>query len=114
MSGDPGRLVPKLAAGETVRFSPKGTSMQPRIRSGQELTIAPVDPSKLGRGDIVFARVWGSYLFHKVSAFKTRQVQISRQDGRVNGWTNLDNVYGIVIAIDGKPVRKALKKVRKS
>lgn len=114
MSGDPGRLVPRLATGETVRFSPTGTSMQPRIRSGQELTIAPVDPSKLERGDIVFSRVWGAYLFHKVSAFRDRQVQISRQDGRVNGWTGWDNVYGIVVEIDGRPVRKAQKKVRKS
>ena len=112
MSGDPGRLVPRLEAGETVLFSPTGTSMQPRIRSGQELTIAPVDVSKLRKGDIVFARVWGAYLFHKVSGFRNRQVQIARQDGRTNGWTGWDNVYGIVIEIDGKPVRKAKKKVR--
>jgi hypothetical protein len=30
----------------------------------------------------------------------------------VNGWTSLDNVYGIVTEVDGEPIGRAKEKVR--
>ena len=37
--------IPRLQAGETVQFRPRGDSMSGRIESGQLCTVAPADPS---------------------------------------------------------------------
>jgi hypothetical protein len=79
--------------------------MVPRIRSRQQVIVAPVDPAKLEVGDIVLARVAETVYLHLVSAIDQarKRVQISNNRGRVNGWTSHDRIFGICVAVDGLP-----------
>jgi hypothetical protein len=104
----------RVAGGATVEFKPSGSSMVPLIRSRQSVVVAPVNPAKLEVGDIVLARVAGTVYLHLVSSLDpTRnRVQISNNRGRVNGWTSHDRVFGICIAVEGRPRTSSLCKVR--
>ena len=101
------RVVERLARGEAVELRPTGDSMAPIIRSRQLVRLVPVDPSTVGRGDVVLAKVGGRYYLHKVSAVGGDRVQIANNRGHVNGWTSRDRVYGIVATVDGGPLRRA-------
>ncbi|MFF5264656.1 hypothetical protein ACFY4C_37510 [Actinomadura viridis] len=98
--------------GETVEFRPTGSSMVPLVRSGNLVTVVPVDPARLEVGDIVLARVAGTVYLHLVSALDParRRVQISNNRGRVNGWTGFDRVFGICVAVEGAARPGALVK----
>jgi hypothetical protein len=104
--------IERLRAGETIENREGGNSMVPLIYSKQPVTIEPVDPTKLERGDIVYVRVNGRVYTHKVLGLRTGQVQIGNNHGGVNGWTSLENVFGIITAVEGTPVSGARAKVR--
>lgn len=88
--------------------------MVPLIRSRQLVAVSPVDPAKLEVGDIVLARVAGTVYLHLVSALDNKgRIQISNNQGRVNGWTTHAKVYGICTAVDGKPRPRTTNKIRK-
>ena len=57
-----------LAAGTVVRFSAEGTSMDPTIRDGDVITIAPETPDGLVRGDVVLYRHHSRMLAHRLIA----------------------------------------------
>lgn len=81
-----------------VTCRPRGHSMEPLIRSGQEVTLYPVsDPERLEPGRIVLARVHGRLYLHKILAVDQarERVQIGNNKGGVNGWTGWDKVYGM-------------------
>jgi hypothetical protein len=105
-------IVLRVRDGKTVEFRPTGSSMVPLIRSGNLVTVAPVDPARLEVGDIVLARVAGTVYLHLVSALDParRRVQISNNRGRVNGWTGFDRVFGICVAVEGTARPGALAK----
>lgn len=103
----------RLMAGETFESREPGSSMEPIIRSRQPVTLAPVDPDKLEPDDIVFVKVRGNFYTHKVYAVNGDQVMIGNNRGHANGWTPKSQVYGIVIAIDGRPLNRAMRKVKK-
>ncbi len=98
------QLAARLRADERVECRPSGNSMTPIIKSRQLVTVSPVDPAAIRKGDVVLAKVGGRYLLHKVSALRGDRVQISNNHGHVNGWTSRAQVYGIVSAVDGVPV----------
>jgi len=100
------QLAARLRAGEQVEVRPTGDSMTPVIRSRQLVTVSPVDPATLRKGDVVLAKVGGRHLLHKISALRGDRVQISNNHGHVNGWASRAQVYGIVSAIDGTPVKR--------
>ena len=103
----------RLKAGETIENREGGNSMTPRIKHRQPVTIAPVDVTKLERGDVVYVKVRGTVYTHLVVGLREGEAQIGNNHGHVNGWTSLDNVFGIVIAVDGVPVGGAQAKVRR-
>ncbi len=105
-------VIAKLQAGETVENREGGNSMVPLIYSNQPVTISPVDPDKLEKGDIVYVKVRGNVYTHKVLAVRGNEVQIGNNKGGVNGWTGKHNVYGIVTHIEGVERSGALKKVK--
>jgi hypothetical protein len=107
-------LAARVAGGATVQFRPAGSSMVPLIRSRELVTVAPVDPTRLEVGDIVLAKVAGQVYLHLVSALDRGRgrVQISNNRGRVNGWTTHERVYGICVAVEGRPRPGATAKVR--
>lgn len=90
-----------------------GNSMEPIISSRQPVTIAPVDTDKLEVGDIVIAKVAGRVFCHLISALDGDRVQISNNQGHVNGWTNRSKVYGIVVEVHGVPRPGAYDKIKK-
>jgi hypothetical protein len=94
-------FITKLMQGETVSFRPRGHSMVPLIQSGQLCTIEPLNGRFPSRGSIVLCKVRGTQYIHLVSAVRLDQVQISNNRGRVNGWTPLKNVYGILTQVQG-------------
>jgi SOS-response transcriptional repressor LexA len=98
-------VAARVAAGNTVEFRPRGNSMIPLVRSGDLVTVTPVVAARLETGDIVLARVAGTTYLHLISAVdhERRRVQISNNRGRVNGWTTHARVYGICVAVDGRP-----------
>jgi hypothetical protein len=107
-------VIKKLLAGESVKgYKEGGNSMRPLIKHRQPVDLEPVDTSLLQKGDIVLVKVKGNIYTHKVTALRKGQVQIGNNHGKINGWTNLDNVYGIVVAVDGTERGGARKKVKK-
>lgn len=89
-----------LRDGKTVKFRPVGNSMSGKIESKQLITISPVDPATLEKGDIVLAKVNGKFFVHLVSAVQGKRVQISNNKGHVNGWCGYNGIYGKVTQIE--------------
>ena len=92
--------VARLQEGENVSFRPRGNSMTPKLKSGQLVTITPVTPEQVERGDIVLCKVKGNYYVHLVTAVQGERFQISNNHGHVNGWVGPTCVYGCVIRIE--------------
>jgi len=107
-------IIDKLLNGESIKgYKEGGNSMTPLIKHRQPVNLDPVDTSKLSKGDMVLVKVRGNIYTHKVTALRKGQVQIGNNHGGINGWTNLENVYGIVTEVDGKVIRSAKSKVKK-
>ena len=77
--GRPEPLVLSLLAdGMSVELAVTGASMSPFIRSQDTVTLTPIDPQRIRRGDIVaFTRAGGQLVVHRVidltaSRFRTR------------------------------------------
>jgi SOS-response transcriptional repressor LexA len=93
--------VAELRAGRRVEIRPKGHSMCPRIQSGALVLLEPVrDPASLRAGQIVLAKVRGSWYLHLISATDPTRVQIANNRGHVNGWVARSAVVGRVVEID--------------
>ncbi len=89
----------KLQAGETVEIRPYGGSMRGRIESGQLVTLAPADASRLAVGDIVLVRWKGNYLLHLIKEIQGDRLLIGNNIGKINGWVARVDVRGIVISV---------------
>src|SRR5262245_22109345 len=76
--------IAKLPAGETVSFRPRGSSMSPKIESGQLCTVEPVDPATLRPGDIVLCKVRTAEYLHLIKAIQDGRFQIGNNRGRIN------------------------------
>jgi phage repressor protein C with HTH and peptisase S24 domain len=89
-------VAASVKLGRRVTFKANGNSMTPLVRDREIVTVRPllVPPE---RGDIVLARVNGRWYLHLVSAVRKGQVQISNNQGHVNGWTATKNVVGILV-----------------
>jgi len=95
--------IEKLKGGEIVKFRPKGNSMEPKIKSGQLVTVVPIPTtaqSTLSVGDIVLCTVSGKHHLHLISAIRGDQFQISNNQGWINGWTTAKQIYGKVVMIE--------------
>ena len=96
------QYILQLSQGQIVKFRPHGNSMQPRIESGQLVTLTPVTQENVIEvGNIVLCKVDGKYWLHLVSAIGSDgRYQISNNKNHVNGWCNRKNLYGIVVLIE--------------
>lgn len=61
-----------LAHGYSVRFRAPGNSMMPTIFDGEMITIRPIEPSDVKRGDIILYRCPGSIVAHRVVGTEKR------------------------------------------
>jgi hypothetical protein len=55
-----------LGCGYDVRFRAPGRSMHPAIREGETITVRPVSPSAVRRGDIILYRWQQGVIAHRV------------------------------------------------
>lgn len=57
----------QLAAGKTVRFSPRGTSMLPMLRQGKDQVVLSPLPEKLKKYDLpLYQRKNGQFVLHRI------------------------------------------------
>ena len=108
------KVIERLERGEKVQIRPTGTSMTPRIRPKQLVTLERWPPPKLGRsnvpthlepGLVVLAKVRGRFYLHKISRCVGEypywdRIEISNNHGHVNGWTTRDKVYAVVTKVE--------------
>jgi len=92
--------IPRLQAGETVQFRPRGDSMSGRIESGSLCTVAPADPTTLAVGDIVLCKVRGAQYLHLIKAIRGGRFQIGNNRGRINGWIAATSIYGKCVRVE--------------
>jgi len=92
--------IPRLQAGETVQFRPRGSSMSGRIESGQLCTVAPADPTDFAVGDIVLCKVRGAQYLHLIKAIRGGRFQIGNNRGSINGWISAASIYGKCIRVE--------------
>ena len=95
------KYIEALQQGKTISFRPKGSSMSPKIESGQLVTVAPLvtDPWV---GDIVLCRVRGNEYLHLVKAIDGSggRFQIANNRGHVNGWVSRAAIFGRCVLIE--------------
>ena len=65
--------VDLLERGHQVRFRAPGWSMHPSIRDGEAITVIPISPVEVRRGDIVFYRCNGNVFAHRVVSIEKQQ-----------------------------------------
>ena len=92
--------IDKLKHGEPVKFRPRGHSMSGKVESGQLVTVEPTSNRELRVGDIVLCKVNGMQYLHLIKAVSGKRFQIGNNRGRINGWTSLQNIFGVVTHID--------------
>jgi len=94
--------IENLQKGESVSFRPKGNSMQPKIQSGNLVTVSP-DVSEVVEGDIVLCKVKGNHYVHLVKATKTegdkKLFLIGNNKGGTNGWITENGIFGRVTEV---------------
>ncbi len=56
----------ELAAGRSIEINPRGNSMTPKIKSGQQITLSPIGDREIKNDDIVFCKVNGNEYVHLV------------------------------------------------
>lgn len=60
-------ILERLAAGESVQFTPQGTSMTPMILGGRDQVILSPKPEKWKKYDLPFyQRANGQYVLHRI------------------------------------------------
>lgn len=92
--------IEKLLRGETIQCRPRGSSMVPKVESGQLCTVEPVEASDLEVGDIVLCKVKGTEYLHLVKAIQGQRFQIGNNRGRINGWISARSIYGRLVKVE--------------
>lgn len=113
-----------LARGYRVRFRAEGWSMHPTIRNGELITVAPVAPSEVKRGDIILYRLYRLYrrrrgvIAHRVVGIERTSrgavCFVLRGDAAdsCDAPVAADQVLGKVLAVDRAGCRVGLKSRR--
>jgi hypothetical protein len=103
-------VIDKLRRGEVVILASGGHSMMPIIKPHEPRTIVSCDPETLESGDIVYCK-WRNYHFtHLVKAIKgkgeRKKFLIANNHGGINGWVGKNNIYGVVIKVGERVIKK--------
>lgn len=84
----------RLEAGESFITSEPGNSMLPLYKSNEKHLVTPIRWQECNVGDVVFCKVRGACVTHKVYAIDSNKgCLIGNNKGHMNGWTK--NVYGL-------------------
>ena len=94
----------KLEKEGSVQLRPKGRSMEPRINSGNLVTIKPCPSDEIKKGDMVFCKVKGTYYIHLVQVVEQKmggfKFQIGNNKNHTNGTVGEDCVFGKVTKVE--------------
>ncbi len=92
--------VAALQRGSSVQVRPRGHSMTGRISDGDLITLVPCRLEDLTTGDIVLARIQGKrfahVVLHSILTVEGDRFLIGSHQGRVDGWVDRGDIYGIV------------------
>lgn len=91
--------IEKLKKGQTVSFRPRGNSMTPIIRSGQQCIVVPLGTQSLQKGDVVLCKVKGNHYLHKILSVGQDKYLIGNNHGGKNGWIKRDHIYGLLAGV---------------
>jgi hypothetical protein len=103
--------VELLRGGKSVRFRAPGWSMHPTIRDGEAITVQPVQPAAVKRGDIVLYRCDRGVVAHRVVRIEKRAgdnpLYVLRGDGpgAVDEPVEPAQVLGRVVSVERAGVR---------
>lgn len=92
-----------LRQGHSVRFRATGQSMHPTIRDGEEITVEPVAPREVKRGDILLYRGAKGVIAHRVVDIETdsrRQSAISQPSAVSSQSSSLSPHYLFILRGD--------------
>lgn len=92
--------IEALQEGETCQIRPRGNSMKPKVKSGQLVTLEPVETEDLQKGDIVLVKVSGRVYLHLIKAIDGARFQIANNRGHVNGWVGSNCIFGKATKIE--------------
>lgn len=96
----PEEIRRRINAGEVVINREGGNSMTPILKSRQPVELRKLH-RKLRKGDIVYCKVRGRAMTHKVLAVADDgKVLIGNNHGHVNGWTR--DIIAIATPLKGK------------
>lgn len=78
--------------------------MEPRIKSGQLVTVKPWHMALPAVGDVVLCKVRGRQYLHIIKAiaglYPDASYQIGNAKGSINGWTTKDKIYGVCVKVE--------------
>ena len=73
--------------------------MQPKVNSGDTVTLEPCAPEALKPGDIVLVRVKGTDYLHLIKAIDRGRYHIGNNRGGINGWVTRRQIFGRLLAV---------------
>lgn len=91
-----------LSRGRTVQFMPRGYSMYPLFVPGRdEAVVAPADPGRLKRGDVVlYRRDGGILVLHRIWKRKGDEFYLVGDNQReIEGPLRPDQIKGVLVRI---------------
>jgi len=88
-----------LKKGLDAAVKPRGSSMKPKIESGDVVTIAPCDPFRLKVDDIVLVTVKGKDYLHLIKAVDSKRFLIGNNRGGINGWVGWNSIHGKAVEV---------------
>ena len=95
-----------LRNGQSVRFSAPGRSMYPTIREGAPITVQPVSPSAVQKGDIILYRWRQGVIAHRIVEIENPKGESSRfvlrgdASGACAESVIPEQILGKVVAVD--------------
>ena len=99
-----------LAAGRSVRFSPKGTSMLPMIRQGIDKVVLSPLPDKLKKFDLpLYQRKNGQYVLHRIIKIKDTYTCIGDNQFELEHGLQHDQMIGVVSAFTRGDMEHSVK-----
>lgn len=89
----------RLAAGQSVRFSPKGTSMLPMLRQGIDSVVLSPLNGKLKKYDLpLYQRKDGSFVLHRIVKVKDTYTCIGDNQFQLEPGVQHEQMIGVVTA----------------
>jgi hypothetical protein len=94
-------IIQALKQDKVVKYRPHGNSLSPLVTSDQLVTVEPIRGRSIIVDNIVVCLVNGRNWLHKIVAISDDgRFLIGNNHGRVDGWCTLDNIYGVMTAVE--------------